>query len=187
MAKSDCRELFQYIHKNWNQVNEYWMNYSYQKSVGYKPKEHEAGDGSLDKLLDGLPEQLLKIVIVQPEEITPLIQKDLKEKFGERFRFDTSWANGLEIQSIDSGKGVAVAYMKNHMDIPIHTTVGIGDYENDISLLECADIGYAVGNALDIVKQVADRVTVSNRENAIAAVIKELEQEKNNKNINFKR
>ena len=152
------------------------MNYSYQESIGYKPMEHMPGDGSLEEMVGELPEEMFKIVIVQPEEITPEIQKDLREKFGSRFRFDTSWANGLEIQDINSGKGVAVQYMKEHLKMPLHTTIGIGDYENDISLLQCADIGYAVNNALESVKRVADRVTVSNNENAIAAVIKELEQ-----------
>ena len=37
-----------------------------------------------------------------------------------------------------------------------------------------ADLGVAVGNALEIVKQAADRVTVTNNENAIAALIDSL-------------
>ncbi|MBQ2716718.1 MAG: HAD hydrolase family protein, partial [Clostridia bacterium] len=38
-----------------------------------------------------------------------------------------------------------------------------------------ADIGYAVGNATDSLKAVADRVTVNVREHAIAKIIEELE------------
>lgn len=176
MKKSDCEELLDYINENWRQVWEYWLNDSEQKSVAYKPMEHEPGDGSLKALLEHLPDEMFKIVVIQPDEVTPLIQKDLKEKFGDRFRFDTSWANGLEIQNVNSGKGIAVTYMKEHTDIHVHTTIGIGDYENDISLLQDADIGYAVDNALDCVKKVADRVTVSNNEHVIAAVIKDLEE-----------
>lgn len=177
MKKCDCLELLQYVNKNWKQVWEYWLNYSYHESLGYKPMEHTFGDGSLKEIFAGLPEEMFKMVIIQPTEVTPEIQKDLREKFGNKFRFDTSWPNGLEIQNINSGKGVAVQYMKEHLKMPIHTTIGIGDYENDISLLQCADIGYAVSNALESVKRVANRITVSNNENAIAAIIKELEQE----------
>lgn len=175
MKKQDCYELLNYIHGMWPQVWEYWLNYSHFESVGYKLAEHKQGDGSLNELFDGLPDEVFKIVIVQPEDITAAVQKDLKEKFGHKFRFDTSWANGLEIQDINSGKGIAVKYMKEHLDEMIHTTVGIGDYENDITLLQYADIGYAVGNALESVKAEADRVTVTNNESAIATVIKELE------------
>lgn len=177
MKKSDCEELFNYINTNWREVWEYWLSYTCFESVGYKPQEHPAGDKTLKEMFDKLPDELYKILIMQPEEVTPLIQKDLKEKFGDRFHFDTSWANGLEIQDINSGKGMAVQYMKEHLNVGIHTTVGIGDYENDISLLEWTDIGYAVENAIDSVKAVADRVTVSNNDSAIAHIIKELERD----------
>ena len=177
MSSVECYNMLDYIHHNWSGVWEYWMNYSHHDSIGYKPMEHLPADGSLKELFDKMPAELFKIVTVSPEDITPLMQADLKNKFGDRFRFDTSWPNGLEIQHINSGKGVAVQYMKEHLNEDIHTTVGIGDYENDISLLECSDIGYAVANALDSVKKVADRITVSNNHSAIATIIEELERE----------
>ena len=55
-----------------------------------------------------------------------------------------------------------------------HTLVCVGDYENDVTLLQAADISYAVGNAMPKLKQIADRVTVTNKEDAIAAIIAEL-------------
>ena len=177
MKKADCIQLLEYVHRTWGKVWEYWINYSSHESVGYKPMDHKYGDNSLRELMQEMPEELSKMVLVQPEEITPLIQRDLKEKFGDKFRLDTSWKNGLEVQNIDSGKGIAVRYMKEHMNDHIKTTVGVGDYENDISLLQFSDIGYAVDNALDIVKKTADRITVSNNESAIAAVINDLEHE----------
>lgn len=176
MKREDYRELLHYININWRQVWEYWLNYSHHESTGFKPMDCPPEDKSLDELINRLPDNMYKIVTIQPKEVTIEMQKDLKEKFGNKFRLDTSWPEGLEIQSIDSGKGVAVQYMKEHLGVDIHTTVGIGDYENDISLLECADIGYAVSNAIDSVKNVADRMTVSNNESAIAAVISDLEK-----------
>ena len=44
-----------------------------------------------------------------------------------------------------------------------------------MSLLESSDIGYAVDNAIDSVKEAADRITVANTNDAIAAIIEELE------------
>ena len=60
---------------------------------------------------------------------------------------------------------------------PIHTTVCVGDYENDISMLRHADIAYAVENAIDEVKAVADRITVHHNEDALAHIIADLEKE----------
>ena len=54
------------------------------------------------------------------------------------------------------------------------TLVCVGDYENDIEMIKEADIGYAVGNAIDDVKAVADRITVSVNDAAIARIIEEL-------------
>ena len=47
----------------------------------------------------------------------------------------------------------------------------------DADLIQAADIGYAVDNAPDWLKAVADRVTVDCSEGAIAAIIEELERE----------
>lgn len=175
--KKDCYELFDYIHRHYPNVWECWVNYTYQDSVSFKPGEHKPGDGALEDFFETLPNQLYKSLSFQAADITPKLQRDLKGKFGHKFRFDTSWQEGLEIQPIHSGKGIAVQYMKENLDAEIHTTIGVGDYENDLNLLEYADIGYAVENAIDCVKAVADRITVSNKEHALAKIIEDLEKE----------
>ena len=78
---------------------------------------------------------------------------------------------------MDSGKGIAVEYLKKHINHHIHTTIGVGDQENDISLLQNCDIGYAVGNAKENVKKLADRVTVPNTESAIKAIVEDLDKQ----------
>ena len=177
----DCYHILSYVLENYPDVWGFWMNGVLKDgnfgSVGYNPSEHTLDDGSLEKTLEQFPNEMLKMVITSSADNTVKLQKDLKQKYGDRFRFDTSWQEGLEIQSIDSGKGVAVRYLKEHLGKHIHTTVGVGDFENDITLLEYSDIGYAVDNAIDSVKEAADRVTVSNQEHALAAIIKELEEE----------
>ena len=54
-------------------------------------------------------------------------------------------------------------------------TIAIGDYDNDVLMLEAADIGVAVSNACEKVKKVANYITVSNQESAIAKVIFDIE------------
>ena len=178
VSSKKCLNMIKYILEKYD-IWELWINGVTSEGeftgVGYKPSEHKKGDGSIDETFNEMPFEIFKIVVMQPENLTYIIQKNLKEKFGQEFRFDTSWANGLEIQSIDSGKGVAVKYMKENVCKNVHTTIGIGDYENDLSLLESSDIGYAVDNAIDSVKEAADRITVANTNDAIAAIIEELE------------
>lgn len=52
-----------------------------------------------------------------------------------------------------------------------HIYYAVGDYDNDLELLEQADIGIAVDNALDSVKEISNFITVSNNNSAIADVI----------------
>ena len=54
-------------------------------------------------------------------------------------------------------------------------TVGVGDYNNDIEMLRAAGLGVAVANARPEVKAVADHVTCSNEEHAIARIIEDIE------------
>lgn len=80
-----------------------------------------------------------------------------------------------EIMHNDNMKGSAARRLKELTGARL--LVGVGDYENDLDLIEKADIGYAVGNAVESVKAVADRVTVRVDECAIAKIIEELEAE----------
>lgn len=47
----------------------------------------------------------------------------------------------------------------------------IGDNENDLSMIKCAGIGIAMGNAEDSIKQIADYVTDTNNNSGVAKAI----------------
>ena len=64
--------------------------------------------------------------------------------------------------------------MAELLGLDMSKTVAVGDFENDVSMIKAAGIGYAVANAKDCAKAAADRITVSNDEHAIAAIIAEL-------------
>ncbi len=81
-----------------------------------------------------------------------------------------SWNSGVEFNSISSTKGNAIRFIKEYLKT-IHTSVGVGDYENDIPLLMGADIGVCVANGLDRVKAAADIIVKRNDEYAIADLI----------------
>ena len=97
---------------------------------------------------------------------------DLDEKFGDRFLFDRSWPLGVEMHIKNSGKGHCVKLLKEEMCADIHTAVAIGDFENDITMIKFADIGFATENAPDSVKKHADRIAPSNDDDAISYIIK---------------
>ena len=121
-----------------------------------------------------LTEPWYKSVIMSDAESTLKIRDYFLARYEDRFNCARSWPGGFEIHSLESGKGESMRAIKEMYNGRIHTTIGVGDYENDISLVRDADIGYAVGNAIDEVKAVAKRITVPNTQHAIARIIAEL-------------
>lgn len=178
MNKDSFAKVLRYVNEEWPQIWEIWTSPNIYESIGYKPGENNYNKNNLEEYITKLPNDLYKNLFMQPADVTKKLQKQLKIRFGEEFRFDLSWPEGIEMQSSDSGKGIAIKYLKEHLGKEngniIHTTIGIGDNENDLNMIECSDIGYAVGNAVGELKEKADRITVANTESAIAKIISEL-------------
>jgi hydroxymethylpyrimidine pyrophosphatase-like HAD family hydrolase len=71
-------------------------------------------------------------------------------------------------------KGSGLAFVAEHVGFELARTVGIGDGENDVELLEWAGYGVAVANAHDRILGVADWVCPSADEEGVAEVIEAL-------------
>lgn len=76
----------------------------------------------------------------------------------------------LEYLPYGVNKGSALRDIRGLMDSDLKI-YAIGDYNNDVEMILAADVGIATGNALELLKSIADMVTVSNDESAIAHVI----------------
>ena len=103
------------------------------------------------------------------------------EHFADKYglKFVKSSENGFEAQNKEGGKGEMIAKIKELIP-EIHTAVAVGDNFNDLSMFRYSDISYAVANAPEAVKAQATKVTVSNEESAIAAVIRDIENNLSN-------
>lgn len=77
----------------------------------------------------------------------------------------------LEVYNSETSKGNALVKLGNILDIDKNEMITIGDGENDITMIEYADIGVAMANAPENVKDVADYVTLTNDEDGVSHVI----------------
>ena len=84
----------------------------------------------------------------------------------------TSIVNNIEINSRQATKGIALKKLAEYLDIPISQTMAFGDDTNDITMLEEAGIGVAMGNAYEEVRQAADYITTDCNESGAANAIK---------------
>ena len=117
---------------------------------------------------------ILKVIVVEDENLSILetITKELNKIEG--LEITKSWFNNIEIMATGSDKGNAVKKLAEHLDIDKDNIIAFGDNYNDISMLEFAGIGVAMGNADEFVKSRADYITLKNSEDGVAKALYEL-------------
>ena len=84
----------------------------------------------------------------------------------------------FDIANIDSNKGNAVNKLLKILNIKKDEAIAIGDDNNDLSMFEEVEYKVAVDNAIDIVKEKADEITLSNDEDGVAVFLEKLVEEK---------
>ena len=82
------------------------------------------------------------------------------------------WFN--QVIPLDAKKSIALRKMAGLLGIPEGRLVAVGDNYNDIDMIEGADIGVAMGNAPDEVKEHADVVVATNNCSGIAEVVDQI-------------
>ena len=75
----------------------------------------------------------------------------------------------VEIFSTEASKGKALSALAQHLHLDRSQIACIGDSENDLSMFEAAGTRFAVGNAIDALKQQADHVLPDRDHGPIAA------------------
>lgn len=127
---------------------------------------------NIDNAFKLYPNQLLKGVCIEKNNISDLmkVKKELKQ-LNPELEIVSSWDDNFEIMKKGSSKGEAVAQLAKYFNLKRDEVMCIGDSENDLSMIEYAGIGVAMGNAIDIVKQSAQYVTLPNTESGVAKAI----------------
>lgn len=93
----------------------------------------------------------------------------------EKYDLISSESSLYEILPKGISKGNVLLKMAELLHVDPAKTIAVGDYNNDISMIRNAKLGFAVANARPEVKAAADYVTVSNEEHAIARIIYNLD------------
>lgn len=100
-------------------------------------------------------ENVLQVnVFIDPENEVSFMKKVMPNSLSSRW---TSLFADVNPGGISKQKGVE--YFCEHFNIDVTETMAFGDGGNDISMLKFVEIGVAMGNAGDNVKEIADFVT----------------------------
>lgn len=130
---------------------------------------------NLEKVIEKKHEEILKIVVVsEMDEIEKLnkLRREITDNVDASIA--ASMPNNFEIMPKGISKGKGVKILGDIYGISAEETICIGDNENDISMIEYAGCGVAMGNGTDALKSAADYVTDTNDNDGVAKAIEKL-------------
>ncbi|MBE7026365.1 MAG: HAD family hydrolase [Ruminococcaceae bacterium] len=161
-------EIYEFLEKNSDQIirTTIFVGPTLNACEGFK--ENAAW------IKETLSNTIYKVVLsMQSPKAAIELRDKLTQKFGEFFNFSRSWDTGVEILDHYATKGHTINHLKNILGGKL-ITICVGDYENDITMIQVADIGCAVKNAVPQLKAVADRIICSNDEHATKYIVENI-------------
>lgn len=139
--------------------------------------EYEASACNMDiKLVDDLRScidfGLHKVLISAPQEYLKTRYDDFRLPFGDLLSISTSAPFYIEVVPNGVDKGASLAKLAQTAGISQEEIIAFGDEMNDLTMLQLAGCGVAMGNAVKPVKLIANEVTAGNDEDGIAWSLK---------------
>ncbi len=131
----------------------------------------ESGIPMFDEFING---NIYKIVLfadpkaVSEERVCEMRDR-IRKECGHLASLCRSWPHGIEMQHLETSKGRALNFVKEHTGA--HLLIAMGNYENDISMLKDADIGVAVADSSPDCLAVADLTVCKCSDHAVADFI----------------
>lgn len=113
------------------------------------------------------------LIVGEPEPLSQLEIK-MRDEYGDTMGVFRSQPFFLECVPPGIDKAVALDALLKYAGTTRQSLIAFGDGWNDISMIEYAGLGIAMGNAVDELKQKADIITLSNEEDGVAYALKRM-------------
>lgn len=112
-----------------------------------------------------------KCLVTAPVEKAPELERQLRERYGDRVSVYRSEPFFIEIMPQNVDKATSLDRMLMTVGLTRENAICCGDGFNDISMIQYAGLGVAMGNAQPAVKDAADYITGTNDEDGLVTVI----------------
>jgi len=117
--------------------------------------------------------EVIKIAIYHFENSEQHIYPYVKH-FESDMKVKVSGENWLDLSNINAHKGYALTKVMESHNLKSDEVMVFGDYNNDLEMLALSDFGFAMENAHPNVKKVAQYTTLSNDNNGVEHILKQL-------------
>jgi len=146
-----------------NKVND--RAYKYAENSGVKPELI----GSVDEVVKN---GVSKVLWYDDADVIEKYKNDVGRHLNKNITYHTSQPIYLEFVDKNASKAIAMEKLGERFGIRREEMIAVGDGYNDLSMIEYAGLGVAMGNAPDEIKARADYVTLTNDEDGVAHVIR---------------
>ena len=109
--------------------------------------------------------------MVGSPELVPQWEKTMQREMEGRMNICRSTPYFIELLPPGIDKGHALSQVMRHIGMEPGNMMAFGDSYNDITMIQTAGIGIAMGNAEEAVKAVADYTTDTNEADGIAKAL----------------
>ena len=124
--------------------------------------------------IDELPRDINKYVYVAPSEVLAPLKAYLDTQSLPSFAIFHSSPVLLEVCNVNATKGKRIPQLKSLVSHPAPVVYAVGDYNNDIDMLKCADVAACPDNAGPEVKEICSVHLCHHDQGAIADLIYKL-------------
>ena len=127
----------------------------------------------VDNFVNYVDFDINKCIVTAPVDKAPEFEKQLAEKYGDIVSIYRSEPFFIEIMPKNVDKATSLDRMLQSVGLTRENAICCGDGFNDISMIQYAGTGVAMGNAQPAVKEAADYITGTNDEDGLVEVIDE--------------
>ncbi len=127
----------------------------------------------VDNFVNYVDFDINKCIVTAPVDKAPEFEKALAEKYGDIVSVYRSEPFFIEIMPKNVDKATSLDRMLQSVGLTRENAICCGDGFNDISMIQYAGTGVAMGNAQPAVKEAADYITGTNDEDGLVEVIDE--------------
>ncbi|MFS0879652.1 haloacid dehalogenase [Bacillus sp. 7586-K] len=120
-----------------------------------------------------ITEPVVKSLMVDAPEKLIVVEEKLQAELADEYSVMRSKPFFLEFTEKGVTKGTSLNQLINECGIKREEVIAIGDSYNDLSMIEFAGLGVAMGNAPEDIKLAADYVTDTNMNDGVAKVVEQ--------------
>lgn len=152
----------------------------YVEGWGYMDRSHYARIDEFTREAPPYVEKMLKELRTPVDDVKEIIRthkvqkvmcffRDMERRALElervpvlfpHLRMTSSIMNNIEVNAMGANKGDALRHLCAHLGVDVKDTMAFGDGSNDLTMIQTAGIGVAMGNAYQGLKDAADYVTL---------------------------